>query len=340
MKKDKRRPLAITAFWLSLFLGCSAAAQQPTPAATVDGKVIALEDVDRAIGASVAALQQQIHQLRRQRLDALIAEQLLAQEANRRGISVDELLVREVDSQGAPIADSEIERFYEANKARLPALDANLRERIRAHLKDQAAQARRDALVAKLRGQSTVAIHLPAPPVFRATLSLDGAPSKGDVDAPVTLVKFEDFHCPFCKEVQRTLGEIAARYGERVRIVHKDYPIDSLHPQARRSHLAARCAHEQGKFWAYHDALYAAAPQASPEDLRRLAQRTGLELTQFEACLSSGKYAPAIETDIGEGTKAGVTGTPAFFINGRMIGGAQPLEEFVRVIDEELGRRR
>ncbi|HEX5691292.1 MAG TPA: thioredoxin domain-containing protein, partial [Roseiflexaceae bacterium] len=312
----------------------------PTPAATVDGKVIALEEVDRTIGASVAALQEQIYQLRRQRLDALIAEHLLAKEAERRGTSVAELLDREVDSLAGPIADSEIKRFYDANKARLPQLDASLRERIRAHLKDQAAQARRAALVAKLRGQSTVAIHLQAPPVYRATLNLDGAPSKGAVDAPVILVKFEDFHCPFCKEVQRTLGEIAARYGERVRIVHKDYPIDALHPQARLSHVAARCAHEQGRFWAYHDAIYAAAPKASPEDLKGFARRAGVELGRFEACMSSGKYAAAIETDIAEGAKAGVTGTPAFFINGRLIGGAQPLEQFVRVIDEELGQRR
>jgi len=156
----------------------------------------------------------------------------------------------------------------------------------------------------------------------------------------VTLVKFEDFHCPFCKDVQRTLGEIAARYGERLRIVHKDYPIDALHPQARAFHLAARCAHEQGKFWPYHDLLYAASPNTPPEQLKNFARQAGVELPQFEACLASGKYAAAIASDIDEGTKAGVTGTPAFFINGRMIGGAQPLEQFVRIIEEELGQRR
>ena len=102
----------------------------------------------------------------------------------------------------------------------------------------------------------------------------------------------------------------------------------------------ARCAHEQGKFWAYHDALFAAAPKASPDDLKSLAQQSGVELHGFEACLSSGKFATAIATDIDEGKKAGVTGTPAFFVNGRMIGGAQPLEQFVRIIDEELGRQR
>ena len=340
MQKDRYRTLAITWFGLLLAMSEFVAAQQPSPAATVDGTVIALDEVDRTIGARVAALEEQIFQLRQQRLDALIAEQLLVQEARRRGISVAELLDREVDSQAVPITDAEVARFYDANKARLPALDATLREHMRAYLKDQASQALRDGLVARLRGQSQVAVHLQAPPVYRARLNLDGAPSKGAVNAPVTLVKFEDFHCPFCKEAQGTLVEIAARYGDRLRIVHKDYPIDSLHPQARLGHVAARCAHEQGKFWAYHDALYAAAPNASPADLKGFAQQVGVELAQFEACLSSGKFAAVIESDIDEGTKAGVTGTPAFFINGRLLGGAQPLEQFVRVIDEELGQRR
>jgi protein-disulfide isomerase len=339
VQNDERRTLALVVLVLSLLMRHAAAAQQPVPAATVDGKVIMLDEVDRTIGASVAALEDQIFQLRRERLEALIAEQLLMQEAGRKGISVAELLDRELDSQTVSVTDAEIERFYDVNKARLTALDDSLRERIRAYLKDQKAQTRRDALVARLRQQSSVAIHLKAPPVYRVTLNLDGAPSKGADNAPVILVKFEDFHCPFCKEAQRTLGEIAARYGERVRIVHKDYPIDALHPQARRAHVAARCAHEQGKFWAYHDALYN-APNSAPEDLKTLARQTGIELDRFAVCLASDKYGVAVENDIEEGTKAGVTGTPAFFINGRLIGGAQPLQQFVRVIEEELERRR
>jgi len=340
VQKTRYRILAIAALGLSFATSDFAAGQQPKPAATVDGKVITLDEVDRNLGASLAALEEQIFQLRRQRLDALIAEQLMAQEAGRRGISVAELLDREVDSQAAAITDSEIERFYDANQSRLPALDASLRERIRAHLKDQALQARRDGLVTRLREQSKVTVDLQAPPVYRVTLNLDGAPSKGPGNAPVTLVKFEDFQCPFCKEAQSTLVELAARYGERLRIVHKDFPIDGLHPQARLGHLAARCANEQGKFWAYHDALYNDAPKASPADLRNFAKRVGLEAGQFEACLSSGKYAAAVEHDIAEGTKAGVTGTPGFFINGRLLSGAQPLDQFVRVVDDELEQQR
>lgn len=309
-------------------------------AATVDGEAITMAEVDRTIGASVAALAERIFQLRLQRLDALIAEQLLAQESARRGIRVARLLDREVKSQAALISDDQIEQFYEVNKARLPTMDGSLRERIRAHLAEQAEATRRNALVAQLRGQANIAIHLQAPPVFRVTLDLDGAPSKGAANAPVTPVKFEDFHCPFCKDSLRTLAELLARYGERVRIVHKDYPIDALHPQARLAHVAARCAHEQGKFWAYHDAVYAAAPKASPDDLKNFAQLSGVEPGGFDACLSSGKSAAAVEADIAAGTQAGVTGTPAFFVNGRMIGGAQPLEQFVRIIDEELAQRR
>jgi len=337
MHNDKSRAFATVILSLLLAISDPAAAQ---PAATMDDKVIALDEVDRTIGAKLAALQEQIYQLRRQRLDSLIDERLLALEASRRGVEVAVLLDREVEGQIAPISDGEVEQFYVANKARLPALDASLRERIRTHLRELAAQARRDALVARLRGQSNIAIHLQAPPVFRVALNTTGAPAKGAAGAPVTLVKFEDFHCPFCKEVQRTLGELMARYGERMRIVHMDFPIDALHPQARASHLAARCADEQGKFWPYHDALYAATPQSSPAELGSLARQTGLDLPSFEACLSSGKHAAAVERDVSEGAQAGVTGTPAFYINGRMIGGAQPIEQFVRIIEEELGQRR
>lgn len=339
MQSDKFRVIAIIVLLLAT-RGAAPAQQPMSAAATVDGEAITMAEVDRTIGASVAALAERIFQLRLQRLDALIAEQLLAKEAARRGMSATMLVDREVKSQAVAITDGQVEQLYEVNKARLPALDASLRERIRAHLAEQALNARRSALVAQLRGQANIAIHLQAPPVFRVTLDLDGAPSQGAANAPVTLVKFEDFHCPFCKESQRTLAELLARYGDRLRIVHKDYPIDALHPQARLGHVAARCAHEQGKFWPYHDAVYAAAPKASPDDLKNFARLSGVELGGFEACLSSGKSAAAVEADIAAGTQAGVTGTPAFFVNGRMIGGAQPLEQFVRIIDEELAQRR
>ena len=158
-------------------------------------------------------------------------------------------------------------------------------------------------------------------------------------DAQVVIVEFEDFHCPFCKESQRTLDELMARYPETIKLVHKDFPIDELHPGARQAHLAGRCAMTQGKFWPYHDQLFGHAPHAAPEDLKKYADAAGLNLAAFESCMTANKFAAAVQADIDEGVRAGVTGTPAFFINGRLIAGAQPLERFVAVIEEEIAQR-
>jgi protein-disulfide isomerase len=183
-----------------------------------------------------------------------------------------------------------------------------------------------------------VVVHLEAPPVFRTEVAVDGAPFKGPATAPVTIVKFEDFHCPFCKRVQPVLTDILSRSGQKVKLVHRDFPIDGLHPQARKAHEAARCANDQARFWAYHDVLYANAPQASPDQLKAYAQEVGLDLATFEQCVDGGKYRAAVQQDVVDGTRAGVTGTPAFFINGRLVSGVQSVDGFVRVIEDELAR--
>lgn len=332
------------AIGLALLLCIFAAARllaedSSTPAATVDGEAIALEEVEAPIGARIGLLREQIYQLQRQRLDALIADRLVAKEAARRGVSVGELLAAEVTSKVPPVSDDEVEVFYRTHKDRLPQDGPQLRERIRTHLENQKLIAQRSLFIDRLRAKADVSILLKAPPIYRAKLNIDGAPAEGAANAPVTIVKFEDFQCPFCKDAQKIFEQLLVRYKGRIRVVHKDFPIDELHPQARQEHLAARCAGEQGKFWAYHDALYANAPHGSPADLRKYAAAVGLDLAAFESCLTSGKYAAAVQKDFDEGKQAGVTGTPAFFINGRLLPGAQPLERFVQVIDEELGLR-
>jgi protein-disulfide isomerase len=136
--------------------------------------------------------------------------------------------------------------------------------------------------------------------------------------------------------VQATLKQLLERYPGKVKLVYRDFPLDSLHPLARRASEAARCANDQRKFWEYHDAVFSHFPQASPEDLKTYADEVGLDVAKFESCLSDGVHKAAVQRDIDEGTRLGVTGTPAFFINGRLLSGAQPLEAFVKVIEEEL----
>jgi len=306
------------------------------PLAEVNGETITAKDLESALGAKLSNLEEQIYNLKRQELEALIAQRLLAQEAAKRGISVPALLDAEVTGKVALVRESEIEAFYQANKSRMRGDETTLRQNIRSHLQQQKLTARRETFLESLRSQSKVVVRLQPPPVVRVDVSTEGAPLRGAPDAPVTLVEFSDFQCPFCKRAQATLKQLLEKYPGKVRLVYRDFPIDNLHPQARRAAEAARCAQDQGKFWDYHDVLFTHTPQAAPDDLGRYAQQVGLDVTKFKQCLSSGAHQATVQRDLDEGTRLGVTGTPAFFINGRPLSGAQPLEAFARLIEEEL----
>jgi protein-disulfide isomerase len=334
-------PAAAASLLLFLAAAPARAGEAPlTAAATLDGDSIFYDELDKLIGARVATLNDQIYQLQRQTVEQLINERLFAKEAVHRGLSAEGLIAAEVTAKTPAVTDVEVEAFYKANESRLPTQEPDLRERIRAYLLGQKNNARRDAFLGELRAKADVQVLLKRPAIFRVAIDTAGAPFKGPAAAPVTVVKFEDFHCPFCKEAQRTLAQLLERYADRVKLVHKDYPIDELHPGARAGHLAARCATEQEKFWPYHDALYTNAPKTAPEELRGYAKAVGLDVASFDQCLSAGRYAAQVQKDIDEAKQTGVSGTPAFFINGRLLVGAQPLENFVTLIEEELSLAR
>jgi protein-disulfide isomerase len=306
--------------------------------AEVDGVAITSEDVAKPLASQLSKLEEQIYNLKRQRLEALINEKLLAKEAAKRSVSVPALLDAEVTSKVGLVTEQEIEKFYEENKAQIKGEDPQVREKIRGYLQNQKLQARRETFIQSLRSQAKIVVNLKAPPVQRVEVSVDRAPFKGPAKAPVTIVEFSDFHCPFCRQVLPTLAQIESRYGDKIKLVFRDFPIESLHPGATKAHEAARCADEQGKFWAYHDKLFAGSPKSSPEIFKGLAKEVGLEMIRFASCFDSGKYQAAVKKDIEEGNRLGVTGTPAFFINGRLVSGAQPFDAFARVIDDELSR--
>lgn len=310
------------------------------PLAEVNGQVITAEEIEKAIGAPFAKLQEQMYKLKREKLEELINAHLLMDEAAKRGISVPALLDAEVTSKVALVTEQEVEQFYESNKTRIPGDPITARQQIRIHLQNERIAAKKQELFQILRANAKISVHLKSPPVHRAEISTDGAPSKGPTKAPVTIVKFEDFHCPFCKRAQPTVAQVLSKYGKKVRLVHRDFPIDSIHPSARQAHEAARCANEQGKFWEYHDVLYANAPKADVPDLKAYAKEVGLNLAAFEKCVASGKYREVVQNDVDEGVRLGVNGTPTFFINGRLLAGAQPLESFTAVIDDEISRPR
>jgi len=306
------------------------------PLAEVNGETITTEELNRALGAKLAKLEEQIYDLKRRELDSLVEQRLFAQEAAKRKISIAALLDAEVTAKVGLVTEKEIDDFYQANKARIRGDEVDVRQKIRAFLQQQKLASQRELFVQSLRTQGKVVVHLQPPPVIRVQVSTEGAPVRGAADAPVTIVEFSDFECPFCKQTQPTLKQLLERYPGKVRLAYRDFPLDSIHPQARRAAEAARCAQDQGKFWEYHDVLFTQSPQLALEDLRRHAGQVGLDVTKFDGCLAAGVHKATVQRDLDEGNRLGITGTPAFFINGRTLSGAQPLEAFTRLIEQEL----
>ena len=306
--------------------------------AEVDDRAILASELEKYAGRELSLQRESLYKLENQKLDEYISAFLLTREAKKRGVSVEVVLDQEVNSKILPVGDDEIDVFYKSNRGRIAVDLDKVREQIRSYLYNQKTAAQKALFFKSLRSKAKVVTYLKPPPVFRAQLSLADEPFKGSEEAPVTIVKFEDFQCPFCNQVQPTFNELLSRYDGKVRLVHKDFPLESLHPQARQAAEAARCAYEQGKFWEYHDNLYANSPKASADDLKNYAKVVGLNVDSFDRCLVSGKYKAVVQQDLNEGTQLGLFGTPTFFINGREISGNQPLTAFEAMIDEELAR--
>lgn len=162
-------------------------------------------------------------------------------------------------------------------------------------------------------------------------------PYWGPEDAPVVIEEFSDFQCPFCRRFAiQTLPKIKETYGDKVRFIYRDFPISSIHPQAQKAAEAGQCAYEQGKFWEFHDMVFENQDAIAVPDLKGYAEQLGLDMNQFNECLDSGKYTREVALDRQDGNRAGVTGTPGFLINGLLVIGAQPFEQFQAVIEQAL----
>ncbi|HLT28624.1 MAG TPA: thioredoxin domain-containing protein [Myxococcaceae bacterium] len=194
------------------------------------------------------------------------------------------------------------------------------------------------------RADSLLARGTPREKLYRALLdappappTIDDAPSLGPEDAPVTIIEWSDFECPFCARGAERLREIRARYGDQVRIVYKHRPLP-IHPQAQLAAEASLAAHAQGRFWPFHDLLFSHQQELNRALMERFAEQLGLDLVAFRAALDEGTYAARVRRDASEALAHGARSTPTFLINGRRVRGAQPLATFVQVIDQELAR--
>ena len=298
--------------------------------ATVETRVITLREVEQAAALPLYEADLYRSRLLHQALQQKIEETLLEDEASRKGLSVSQLLAEASQSETI------------ARLANLPAPVKRLNPRSTSDSPHQSVpqdlqeQARiRQALLVSLRRKADIRITLspPEPPIL--PVSVDDDPSIGPVDAPVTIVEFSDFQCPYCQKSVGVLKELRRLYGEKIRLVYRDYPGPN-HPYAAQAAEAAQCAGEQGKFWEYHDLLFDRQAQGSGWNFAALAKELTLKEDSFATCLTSGRYRQEVLADLQEGMKLGITSTPTFFVNGRPLVGARPIADFVGLIDPLL----
>ena len=321
-------------FLAAALLGAVAARAEDRPAATVAGEPIPLAAVDELVKAQLMEIRSREHQLRSQALDALVAQSLLAKEAKARGVSEEALEKAEILDK-AVVPEAESRAYYEANKARIGSMaEDEAMKQIREGLAQQRQGERRAAFAKELRAKYDVKILLEP---FRVAITLGDAPVRGAATAPVTVLEFSDFQCPYCVRSRPVVAKIREAYGDKVRWAFRHYPL-SFHERAQKAGEAAACAGDQGRFWEMHDRLWDNAGKLAVPDLKAHAAALGLDTAAFDRCLDSGTHAGLVARDEETGQGYGVSGTPAFFVNGRPLVGAQPFEAFQQVIDEELAR--
>jgi protein-disulfide isomerase len=338
----RRRSAGAGALGLVIALaGSHARAQAEAPAgpagsvaATVAGTPIALAEVDELVRPQLMDLQAREYQLRNQALEALIARSLIEKEAVARGMTAEALDQAEVAAR-VSVTDAEVKALHSSNRARFAnTAEADALRQIRSGLTQQRQSERRSAFARELRAKYDVKVLLDP---YRVPVEVAEAPVRGNPKAPVTIVEFSDFQCPFCVRARPTVNRVREVYGDRVRFAFRHYPLD-FHPQAQKAGEAAACAGEQGRFWEMHDRLWENQAKLQVADLKAHAQALGLDAAGFAGCLDSGRHKGLVERDLRAGQAYGVSGTPAFFVNGRPLVGAQPFEAFQQVIDDELAR--
>jgi protein-disulfide isomerase len=317
---------------------------RPKAVAAIDGKEISETELNQAAASELEKLEMQKLQFEaeyvhnRQRalesaLAHLIEERLLDEQASRLGITKQELVAREVEAKVQAPSQEEIDQFYESNRDRIRAPKEQILPQISQYLRQQNLNKAKQHYLDVLKKDRKVTLSL-AP--LRQDVSLAGHPTKGKVPAPVTIVEFSDFQCPYCREFTATLERVMKEFPSEVRLVFRQLPLVDIHPMAEKAAEAALCALDQGKFWELHDLMFKDQTSLKVEDLKAKALGLGLDAAAFNSCLDSGKQTQRVRDDMRDGARLGAGGTPAIFINGRFFSGARPFEDIALIINEEL----
>jgi len=262
-----------------------------------------------------------------------VDDELVRQEAQRLGISTAVLLQREVDDKVEKVSAKEAHTIMEFDRSRLEGLtEDDATKQIIERVERQRRNRQFSEFLEFLRGKAKVVVYVTPP---RTNEDLAVGPSIGLDGAPIRIVLFSDFECPYCGEASRTVKKLIAQYEQEIRITFRHFPLP-IHRGAEELARAAVCADKQGVFWQFHDELFDLHPSVGPTALMGILTKLRLDTRGFSECVVSKESFIKVYQDRQAGNRNGVTGTPTFFINGRMQVGAS-FEGVSRVIDEEIG---
>ncbi|MGV8039031.1 MAG: DsbA family protein [Thermoanaerobaculaceae bacterium] len=341
----RRNPMLTLAF---LLVGSAAGAQTVLPAANVSaaavqepavatfaGQAITASQLEAEAGARLLKVRNEEYRIKAELARDLAFGKLQDAAARTLGIDRVELYRQNVTAKSGEPAKEEVDDLLKRYRAQLPPDEAQARQQVVQFLTEQRTRTQEQTWRREMLAGARFRLLIEPP---RASVGVsEQDPSRGPAGAPVTVVEFSDYQCPFCNRVQSSLHKLKETYGSKLRFVFRQLPLD-MHQHARLAAEAALCAGQQGKYWEMHDWLFANQQKIAPDVITAAAAELKLDPAAFAACLEKKTFAGKVEEDMRLAQSLGITGTPAFLVNGRFIEGAQPFEVFQEVVDDELAR--
>jgi protein-disulfide isomerase len=298
--------------------------------AEVNGHQVTRADLDKRASGELLQAKYKYYTAERQAVDKLVREELLNDAAKKEGVSVEELLKRHIGQVKEP-SDDQVEVFYEGMESDKPF--SEMRGDIRQHIVDLRRQKAANAYLETLRKNGDVKIEL-EPPTATAVLSTPGAPTLGPADAPVKIIEYADYQCPYCKQMQPLIKRLREEFPNKTQLIYEDFPLP-MHANAQKAAEGAHCAGDQGKYWEFHDAIFDHTGSLDVTNLKGMAKTVKLDQASFDQCLDSGKHGADVAKGQIQGKVLGITGTPTFFINGHMVTGAAKYEVLRDIVAQE-----
>src|SRR6202158_3644548 len=298
--------------------------------AEIAGRKVTASELQEKEAVSLLQAQYKYYLAERDALKQFIDDQLLEMQAKKESVSLDELFKRHISVNVQEPTEDQLRFYYEGVQTDEPY------EKARRNIIDTVHQLRmkkaRDAYIAELRAQYGVVIELSQP---MAHVDVGNAPRLGPENAPVQIIEFADYECPYCQKVNEDLAKLRQQFGSFVSVVYKDFPLP-MHPLAARAAESARCAGVQGKFWEFHDALFQ-TKRLQTLQLKEEVRALKLDTARFDKCLYGGEQIGPVKKDSEEGQRLGLQGTPSFFINGHFMSGAIGYMKLRETVMQELG---